>query len=135
MSTTNSSSNTLGGAVTGAVNASVAAGGKAARVALDIDLFEESVKDIETQRDLIVEDSLTYAEIDAETNNNATVPTFVTANENIDDMLKSLKQQVTQVTETMRNVLSNYVAVDEDATRSVNYDDTKVKYTGHTVQE
>ncbi|MBP5598147.1 hypothetical protein [Pseudobutyrivibrio sp.] len=133
MSTTNSSSNTLGGAVTGAVNASVAAGGKAARVALDIDLFEESVKDIETQRDLIVEDSLTYAEIDAETNNNATVPTFVTANENIDDMLKSLKQQVTQVTETMRNVLSNYVAVDEDATRSVNYDDTKVKYTGHTV--
>ena len=46
---------------------------------------------------------------------------------------KSLKQQVTQVTETMHNVLSNYVAVDEDATRSVNYDDTKVKYTGHTV--
>lgn len=133
MSTTNSSSNTLGGAVTGAVNTSISAGSKAARVALDIDVFEESVKDIETQRDLIVEDSLTYAEIDAETNNNATVPTFVTANENIDDMLKSLKQQVTQVTETMRNVLSNYVAVDEDATRSVNYDDTKVKYTGHTV--
>ena len=135
MSTTNSSSNTLGGAATGAVNTSISAGSKAARVALDIDVFEENVKDIETQRDLIVEDSLTYAEIDAETNNNATVPTFVTANENIDDMLKSLKQQVTQVTETMRNVLSNYVAVDEDATRSVNYDDTKVKYTGHTVQE
>ena len=133
MSTTNSSSNTLGGAATGAVNTSISAGSKAARVALDIDVFEENVKDIETQRDLIVEDSLTYAEIDAETNNNATVPTFVTANENIDDMLKSLKQQVTQVTETMRNVLSNYVAVDEDATRSVNYDDTKVKYTGHTV--
>lgn len=133
MSTTNSTSNTLGGAVTGAVNTSIAAGSKAARVALDIDVFEESVKDIETQRDLIIEDSLTYAEIDAETNNNATVPTFVTANENIDDMLKSLKQQVTQVTETMHNVLSNYVAVDEDATRSVNYDDTKVKYTGHTV--
>ena len=135
MSTTNSSSNTLGGAATGAVNTSISAGSKAARVALDLDVFEENVKDIETQRDLIVEDSLTYAEIDAETNNNATVPTFVTANENIDDMLKSLKQQVTQVTETMRNVLSNYVAVDEDATRSVNYDDTKVKYTGHTVQE
>ena len=133
MSTTNSSSNTLGGAATGAVNTSISAGSKAARVALDLDVFEENVKDIETQRDLIVEDSLTYAEIDAETNNNATVPTFVTANENIDDMLKSLKQQVTQVTETMRNVLSNYVAVDEDATRSVNYDDTKVKYTGHTV--
>ena len=133
MSTTNSTSNTLGGAVTGAVNTSIAAGSKAARVALDIDVFEESVKDIETQRDLIIEDSLTYAEIDAETNNNATVPIFVTANENIDDMLKSLKQQVTQVTETMHNVLSNYVAVDEDATRSVNYDDTKVKYTGHTV--
>ncbi|NEX02822.1 hypothetical protein SAMN04487829_2640 [Pseudobutyrivibrio sp. NOR37] len=133
MSTTNSSSNTIGGAAIGAVNTAVAASAKAARVALDIDVFEESVKDIETQRDLIIEDSLTYAEIDAETNNNATVPTFVTANENIDDMLKSLKQQVTQVTETMHNVLSNYVAVDEDATRSVNYDDTKVKYTGHTV--
>lgn len=133
MSTTNSSSNTIGGAAIGAVNTAVAASAKAARVALDIDVFEESVKDIETQRDLIIEDSLTYAEIDAETNNNATVPIFVTANENIDDMLKSLKQQVTQVTETMHNVLSNYVAVDEDATRSVNYDDTKVKYTGHTV--
>lgn len=133
MSTTNSSSNTIGGAAIGAVNTAVAASAKTARVALDIDVFEESVKDIETQRDLIIEDSLTYAEIDAETNNNATVPTFVTANENIDDMLKSLKQQVTQVTETMHNVLSNYVAVDEDATRSVNYDDTKVKYTGHTV--
>ncbi len=133
MSTTNSSSNTIGGAAIGAVNTAVTASAKAARVALDIDVFEESVKDIETQRDLIIEDSLTYAEIDAETNNNATVPTFVTANENIDDMLKSLKQQVTQVTETMHNVLSNYVAVDEDATRSVNYDDTKVKYTGHTV--
>ena len=133
MSTTNSSSNTIGGAAIGAVNTAVAASAKAARVALDIDVFEESVKDTETQRDLIIEDSLTYAEIDAETNNNATVPTFVTANENIDDMLKSLKQQVTQVTETMHNVLSNYVAVDEDATRSVNYDDTKVKYTGHTV--
>ncbi|PHU40406.1 hypothetical protein CSX00_05830 [Pseudobutyrivibrio ruminis] len=133
MSTTNSSSNTIGGAAIGAVNTAVAASAKAARVALDIDVFEESVKDIEAQRDLIIEDSLTYAEIDAETNNNATVPTFVTANENIDDMLKSLKQQVTQVTETMHNVLSNYVAVDEDATHSVNYDDSKVKYTGHTV--
>ena len=42
MSTTNSSSNTIGGAAIGAVNTAVAASAKAARVALDIDVFEES---------------------------------------------------------------------------------------------
>ncbi len=85
---------------------------------IDIDTYNDVVDEIESQNDTVIEDGFTATAASSIITTNETVPTFVTADENVVAMLKNLKVQVQDVITTMREVRDSMEDVNDDATTS-----------------
>ena len=85
---------------------------------IDIDTYNDVVDEIESQNDTVIEDGFTATTASSIITTNETVPTFVTADENVVAMLKKLKIQVQDVITTMREVRDSMEDVNDDATTS-----------------
>ncbi|WP_028243217.1 hypothetical protein [Pseudobutyrivibrio ruminis] len=85
---------------------------------IDIEVYNGVVDEIETQNDTVIEDGFVATSASSIISTNATVPTFVTADENVVSMLTNLKVQVQDVITTMRDVRDSMDNVNTDAKTS-----------------
>lgn len=87
---------------------------------LNAETYEEIVAEIENQKDKVISDSVVAKTASSEVKNNLSLPDFITADANVIEMLKSLKVQVGDVAQTMRDIKLNLEATNDDATNSLN---------------
>ena len=88
--------------------------------ALDTEIYEKIVTEIESQNDKVISDSEVAKTAPDVVKNNLSIPDFVTADSDVIDMLKSLKVQVSDVAKTMREIKLNLEDTNTDATNSLN---------------
>ena len=88
--------------------------------ALDTEIYEKIVTEIESQNDKVISDSEVAKTAPDVVKNNLSIPGFVTADSDVIDMLKSLKVQVSDVAKTMREIKLNLEDINTDATNSLN---------------
>lgn len=88
--------------------------------ALDTEIYEKIVTEIESQNDKVISDSEVAKTAPDVVKNNLSIPDFVTADSDVIDMLKSLKVQVSDVAKTMREIKLNLEDINTDATNSLN---------------
>ena len=106
-------------------------GTSSGEIQIDQEVYEELVKGIEDQAELIISTNQAYSEVDAFTSNNVTVPKYEEEDHNMVDLLKQLKEQVFMITETMNNIKENYLNVDEESKRTAQTE--SVRMTGQTI--
>lgn len=87
---------------------------------LNAETYEEIVAEIENQKDKVISDSVVAKTAPSEVKNNLSLPDFITADANVIEMLKSLKVQVGDVAQIMRDIKLNLEATNDDATNSLN---------------
>lgn len=92
--------------------------GKENLVKLDVEIYDRIVSEIKTSNEKVISDAFTPTTAPNEIKINNVIPDFIAADEEMVKLLKALKKQVYQITETMENVRANYVDVDDDATKS-----------------
>ena len=88
--------------------------------ALDTEIYEMIVTEIESQNDKVISDSEVAKKEPDVVKNNLSIPDFVTADSDVIDMLKSLIVQVSDVAKTMREIKLNLEDTNTDATNSLN---------------
>ncbi len=88
--------------------------------ALDTEIYEKIVTEIESQNDKVISDSEVAKTAPDVVKNNLSIPDFVTADSDVIEMLKSLKVQVSDVAKTMREIKLNLEDTNTDATNSLN---------------
>ena len=88
--------------------------------ALDTEIYEKIVTEIESQNDKVISDSEVAKTAPDVVKNNLSIPDFVTEDSDVIDMLKSLKVQVSDVAKTMREIKLNLEDTNTDATNSLN---------------
>lgn len=88
--------------------------------ALDTEIYEKIVTEIESQNDKVISDSEAVKTAPNVVKNNLSIPDFVTADSDVIEMLKSLKVQVSDVAKTMREIKLNLEDTNTDATNSLN---------------
>ena len=88
--------------------------------ALDTEIYEKIVTEIESQNDKVISDSEAVKTAPDVVKNNLSIPDFVTADSDVIEMLKSLKVQVSDVAKTMREIKLNLEDTNTDATNSLN---------------
>lgn len=86
---------------------------------LDTETYEEIVGEIENQKDKVISDSEVAKTASAAVKTNLSIPDFITADADVIEMLKSLKVQVGDVAQTMRDIKLNLETTNDDATNSL----------------
>ena len=92
--------------------------GTISQTVLDTEIYKAVVDEIENQNNLVISDSEEAKTASSAITTNLTVPHFVSADEDIVKMLKTLKIQVADIIQTMRNIQLNIEDTNEDATVS-----------------
>ena len=93
--------------------------GSITQTVLDTEKYEEIVNEIEKQKDLVISDTEVAKTPVSVIKNNLSVPDFVKADGEIIDMLKSLKVQIADVVQTMRDIKQNLESANTDAANSL----------------